>query len=126
MKSVYPFFFFLVALLFHREYLKDIDEINVAKWAAPEREKIRSCLINGLRVFRNAGGNSNGGVNEAWRCVGEEMEAAAEAHRLWGIALSEQLAKPLRVSLSKIIINASCRKRRKRLASLSIRAIVLT
>lgn len=50
-------------------------------------------------LFRNAGGNSNGGVNEAWRCVGEEMEAAAEAHRLWGIALSEQLAKPLRVSL---------------------------
>lgn len=49
-------------------------------------------------LFRNAGGNSNGGVNEAWRCVGEEMEAAAEAHRLWGIALSEQLAKPLRVS----------------------------
>lgn len=51
-------------------------------------------------LFRNAGGNSNGGVNEAWRGVGEEMEAAAEAHRLWGIALSEQLAKPLRVSPS--------------------------
>lgn len=43
------------------------------------------------------GGNSSGGVNEAWRNVGEEMEAAAEAHRAWGIALSEQLAKPLRV-----------------------------
>lgn len=51
-----------------------------------------------LKVFRNAGGNSSGGVNEAWRSVGEEMEAAAEAHRVWGIALSEQLAKPLRVS----------------------------
>ncbi|EFN66406.1 Nostrin, partial [Camponotus floridanus] len=46
-------------------------------------------------------GNSNGGVNEAWRCVGEEMEAAAEAHRLWGIALSEQLAKPLRVGVAE-------------------------
>lgn len=102
MKSVS--FFFLVAPLFHRGRFKDIDDINIARWAALEREKIRSCLINGLRVFRNAGGNSNGGVNEAWRCVGEEMEAAAEAHRLWGIALSEQLAKPLRVSLSKIII----------------------
>lgn len=43
------------------------------------------------------GGNSAGGVNEAWRCIGEEMDAAAEAHRLWGIALGEQLAKPLRV-----------------------------
>lgn len=42
-------------------------------------------------------------MNEAWRCVGEEMEAAAEAHRVWGIALSEQLAKPLRVSLREII-----------------------
>lgn len=49
-------------------------------------------------MFRNTGGNSNGGVNEAWRCVGEEMEAAAEAHRVWGITLGEQLAKPLRVS----------------------------
>lgn len=44
------------------------------------------------------GSNGSGGVNEAWRFVGEEMEAGAEAHRLWGIALSEQLAKPLRVS----------------------------
>lgn len=77
-------------------------DIDIARWTAAEKEKIRSCLISGLRVFRNAG-NSNGGVNEAWRCVGEEMEAAAEAHRLWGIALSEQLAKPLRVSLPKII-----------------------
>ncbi|XP_024873359.1 nostrin-like, partial [Temnothorax curvispinosus] len=50
---------------------------------------------------KDQGGNSNGGVNEAWRCVGEEMEAAAEAHRLWGIALSEQLAKPLRVGVAE-------------------------
>lgn len=60
----------------------------------------QSCKDRLLRVFRNAGGNSSGGVNEAWRCVGEEMEAAAEAHRVWGISLSEQLAKPLRVSPS--------------------------
>lgn len=50
-------------------------------------------------LLNNAGGNGSGGVNEAWRCVGEEMEAAAEAHRIWGITLSEQIAKPLRVSL---------------------------
>lgn len=54
-------------------------------------------------MIRNAGGNGSGGVNEAWRCVGEEMEAAAEAHRIWGMTLSEQLAKPLRVSFSTII-----------------------
>lgn len=65
---------------------------------------ISSLLIVSMDLlFHNTGGNSNGGVNEAWRCVGEEMEAAAEAHRLWGIALSEQLAKPLRVSLRKMI-----------------------
>ncbi|KAG7214179.1 hypothetical protein KM043_001525 [Ampulex compressa] len=50
---------------------------------------------------KDQGGNSGGGVSEAWRCVGEEMEAAAEAHRVWGIALSEQLAKPLRVGVAE-------------------------
>lgn len=48
-------------------------------------------------LSNNLGGNSAGGVNEAWRCIGEEMDAAAEAHRVWGLALGEQLAKPLRV-----------------------------
>ncbi|KYN00295.1 PREDICTED: uncharacterized protein LOC108776036 [Cyphomyrmex costatus] len=61
--------------------------------------KLSSKLIKACA--KDQGGNSNGGVNEAWRCVGEEMEAAAEAHRLWGIALSEQLAKPLRVGVAE-------------------------
>ncbi|XP_029050955.1 uncharacterized protein LOC114879819 isoform X2 [Osmia bicornis bicornis] len=50
---------------------------------------------------KDQGGNSAGGVNEAWRCVGEEMEAAAEAHRIWGLTLGEQLAKPLRVGVAE-------------------------
>ncbi|TGZ34564.1 Nostrin [Temnothorax longispinosus] len=63
--------------------------------------KYPSMRERGARLGKIGGGNSNGGVNEAWRCVGEEMEAAAEAHRLWGIALSEQLAKPLRVGVAE-------------------------
>ncbi|XP_029673399.1 uncharacterized protein LOC115241670 [Formica exsecta] len=75
-----------------------------------ERAELEATYAKGLSKLSNKltkacakdqGGNSNGGVNEAWRCVGEEMEAAAEAHRLWGIALSEQLAKPLRVGVAE-------------------------
>ncbi|XP_024888824.1 uncharacterized protein LOC112465493 [Temnothorax curvispinosus] len=75
-----------------------------------ERAELEATYAKGLSKLsskltkacaKDQGGNSNGGVNEAWRCVGEEMEAAAEAHRLWGIALSEQLAKPLRVGVAE-------------------------
>ncbi|XP_012064226.1 PREDICTED: uncharacterized protein LOC105627551 [Atta cephalotes] len=75
-----------------------------------ERAELEATYAKGLTKLsskltkacaKDQGGNSNGGVNEAWRCVGEEMEAAAEAHRLWGIALSEQLAKPLRVGVAE-------------------------
>lgn len=51
---------------------------------------------------KDQGGNNSGGVNEAWRNVGEEMEAAAEAHRVWGLALDENLAKPLRVGVAEV------------------------
>ncbi|XP_043289185.1 uncharacterized protein Nost [Venturia canescens] len=50
---------------------------------------------------KDQGGNTSGGVTEAWRSIGEEMEAAAEAHRVWGAALGEQLAKPLRVGVAE-------------------------
>ncbi|XP_012535447.1 uncharacterized protein LOC105836159 isoform X2 [Monomorium pharaonis] len=75
-----------------------------------ERAELEATYAKGLSKLsskltkacaKDQGGNSNGGVNEAWRCVGEEIEAAAEAHRLWGIALSEQLAKPLRVGVAE-------------------------
>lgn len=75
-----------------------------------ERAELEATYAKGLSKLsskltkacaKDQGGNSNGGVNEAWRCVGEEMEAAAEAHRLWGIALGEQLAKPLRVGVAE-------------------------
>ncbi|XP_032679655.1 uncharacterized protein LOC116848041 [Odontomachus brunneus] len=75
-----------------------------------ERAELEATYAKGLSKLsskltkactKDQGGNSSGGVNEAWRCVGEEMEAAAEAHRVWGIALSEQLAKPLRVGVAE-------------------------
>ncbi|XP_020285157.1 uncharacterized protein LOC109855369 isoform X2 [Pseudomyrmex gracilis] len=75
-----------------------------------ERAELEATYAKGLSKLsskltkacaKDQGGNGTGGVNEAWRCVGEEMEAAAEAHRLWGIALSEQLAKPLRVGVAE-------------------------
>ncbi|KZC08699.1 PREDICTED: uncharacterized protein LOC107186932 [Dufourea novaeangliae] len=75
-----------------------------------ERAELEATYAKGLSKLsskltkacaKDQGGNSNGGVNEAWRCVGEEMEAAAEAHRVWSITLSEQLAKPLRVGVAE-------------------------
>ncbi|XP_053994278.1 uncharacterized protein LOC128884722 [Hylaeus volcanicus] len=75
-----------------------------------ERAELEATYAKGLTKLSNKltkactkdqGGNSGGGVNEAWRCVGEEMEAAAEAHRLWGITLDEQIAKPLRVGVAE-------------------------
>ncbi|KAK2581219.1 hypothetical protein KPH14_008017 [Odynerus spinipes] len=75
-----------------------------------ERAELEATYAKGLSKLsskltkacsKDQSGNSNGGVNEAWRCVGEEMEAAAEAHRIWGIALGEQLAKPLRVGVAE-------------------------
>ncbi|XP_076663027.1 nostrin isoform X2 [Andrena cerasifolii] len=75
-----------------------------------ERAELEATYAKGLSKLSNKltkacakdqGGNSNGGVNEAWRCVGEEMEAAAEAHRVWGITLGEQLAKPLRIGVAE-------------------------
>lgn len=75
-----------------------------------ERAELEATYAKGLSKLsskltkacaKDQGGNSSGGVNEAWRCVGEEMEAAAEAHRVWGIALTEQLAKPLRVGVAE-------------------------
>ncbi|XP_044579488.1 uncharacterized protein LOC123261771 isoform X2 [Cotesia glomerata] len=75
-----------------------------------ERAELEASYAKGLSKLsskltkacsKDQGGNSSGGVNEAWRNVGEEMEAAAEAHRAWGIALSEQLAKPLRVGVAE-------------------------
>ncbi|XP_043249409.1 uncharacterized protein LOC122395685 [Colletes gigas] len=75
-----------------------------------ERAELEATYAKGLSKLSNKltkacskdqGGNSSGGVNEAWRCVGEEMEAAAEAHRVWGITLGEQLAKPLRVGVAE-------------------------
>ncbi|XP_066596133.1 uncharacterized protein Nost [Prorops nasuta] len=75
-----------------------------------ERAELEATYAKGLSklsgkltkaVAKDQGGNGGGGVNEAWRCVGEEMEAAAEAHRVWGIALGEQLAKPLRVGVAE-------------------------
>lgn len=75
-----------------------------------ERAELEATYAKGLSKLsgkltkacsKDQSGNSNGGVNEAWRCVGEEMEAAAEAHRVWGIALGEQLAKPLRVGVAE-------------------------
>ncbi|CAK9796902.1 NOSTRIN [Anthophora plagiata] len=75
-----------------------------------ERAELEANYAKGLSKLSNKltkactkdqGGNGSGGVNEAWRCVGEEMEAAAEAHRIWGVTLSEQLAKPLRVGVAE-------------------------
>lgn len=75
-----------------------------------ERAELEATYAKGLSKLSNKltkacakdqGGNGSGGVNEAWRCVGEEMEAAAEAHKIWGITLSEQLAKPLRVGVAE-------------------------
>ncbi|XP_033365700.1 uncharacterized protein LOC117242831 isoform X2 [Bombus vosnesenskii] len=75
-----------------------------------ERAELEATYAKGLSKLSNKltkacakdqGGNGSGGVNEAWRCVGEEMEAAAEAHRIWGITLSEQLAKPIRVGVAE-------------------------
>ncbi|KAF3428886.1 hypothetical protein E2986_03391 [Frieseomelitta varia] len=75
-----------------------------------ERAELEAAYAKGLSKLSNKltkacakdqGGNGSGGVNEAWRCVGEEMEAAAEAHRIWGITLSEQIAKPLRVGVAE-------------------------
>ncbi|KAK0166988.1 hypothetical protein PV327_004443 [Microctonus hyperodae] len=75
-----------------------------------ERAELEASYAKGLSKLsskltkacsKDQGGNSSGGVNEAWRNVGEEMEAAAEAHRVWGVALSEQLAKPLRVGVAE-------------------------
>ncbi|XP_076753641.1 nostrin isoform X2 [Xylocopa sonorina] len=75
-----------------------------------ERAELEATYAKGLSKLSNKltkacakdqGGNGAGGVNEAWRCVGEEMEAAAEAHRIWGITLGEQLAKPLRVGVAE-------------------------
>lgn len=37
-----------------------------------------------------------GGLNEAWKAVAIELETRAEAHRLMGIALLEETAKPLK------------------------------
>lgn len=37
-----------------------------------------------------------GGLNEAWKSVAVELEARAEGHRLMGVALLEETAKPLR------------------------------
>ncbi|XP_076643109.1 nostrin [Halictus rubicundus] len=75
-----------------------------------ERAELEATYAKGLSKLSNKltkacakdqGGNSSGGVNEAWRCIGEEMEAAAEAHRVWSITLSEQLAKPIRVGVAE-------------------------
>ncbi|XP_076387469.1 nostrin isoform X2 [Megachile rotundata] len=75
-----------------------------------ERAELEATYAKGLSKLsikltkacaKDQGGNSSGGVNEAWRCVGEEMEAAAEAHRIWGLTLGEQLAKPLRVGVAE-------------------------
>ncbi|XP_015601249.1 uncharacterized protein LOC107270605 isoform X2 [Cephus cinctus] len=75
-----------------------------------ERAELEATYAKGLSKLsgkltkacsKDQGGNSAGGVNEAWRCVGEEMEAAAEAHRVLGVALGEQLAKPLRVGVAE-------------------------
>ncbi|XP_011301830.1 uncharacterized protein Nost [Fopius arisanus] len=81
----------LAAVLHERAEL----EANYAKGLSKLSSKLTKACA------KDQGGNSSGGVNEAWRNVGEEMEAAAEAHRLWGIALSEQLAKPLRVGVAE-------------------------
>lgn len=37
-----------------------------------------------------------GGLNEAWKAVAVELEARAESHRLLGVALLEEAAKPLK------------------------------
>ncbi|XP_056644955.1 uncharacterized protein LOC130450525 isoform X1 [Diorhabda sublineata] len=37
-----------------------------------------------------------GGLNEAWKAVALELETTAEAHRLLGVALLEETAKPLK------------------------------
>ncbi|XP_012257873.2 uncharacterized protein LOC105687086 isoform X2 [Athalia rosae] len=75
-----------------------------------ERAELEATYAKGLSKLggkltkacsREQGGNSAGSVSEAWRCIGEEMDAAAEAHRVWGIALGEQLAKPLRVGVAE-------------------------
>nr|XP_033338864.1 nostrin isoform X2 [Megalopta genalis] len=75
-----------------------------------ERAELEATYAKGLSKLSNKltkacakdqGGNSSGGVNEAWRCIGEEMEAAAEAHRVWSVTLSEQLAKPIRVGVAE-------------------------
>nr|XP_031827110.1 uncharacterized protein LOC116424624 isoform X2 [Nomia melanderi] len=75
-----------------------------------ERAELEATYAKGLSKLsskltkacaKDQGGNSSGGVNEAWRCVGEEMEAAAEAHRVWSITLGEQLAKPIRVGVAE-------------------------
>ncbi|XP_058795300.1 uncharacterized protein LOC131666527 isoform X2 [Phymastichus coffea] len=76
-----------------------------------ERAELEATYAKGLSKLsakltkacaKDQGGNGSGGVSEAWRCVGEEMETAAEAHRAWGGALGEQLAKPLRVGVAEV------------------------
>ncbi|CAH0556629.1 unnamed protein product [Brassicogethes aeneus] len=37
-----------------------------------------------------------GGLNEAWKAVAQELETRAEGHRLMGVALLEETARPLR------------------------------
>ncbi|KAJ8666852.1 hypothetical protein QAD02_008514 [Eretmocerus hayati] len=83
----------LAAILHERAEL----EANYAKGLSKLSVKLtKACAKD------QAGGNGGGGVSEAWRSVGEEMEAAAEAHRTWGAALGEQLAKPLRVGVAEV------------------------
>ncbi|XP_046419727.1 uncharacterized protein LOC124179427 isoform X1 [Neodiprion fabricii] len=86
-----------------------------------ERAELEATYAKGLSKLggkltkacsRDQGGNSAGGVNEAWRCIGEEMDAAAEAHRVWGIALGEQLAKPLRFNFQVGVAEAQGRSRK--------------
>lgn len=75
-----------------------------------ERAELEASYAKGLSKLsskltkactKDQGGNNSGGVTEAWRNVGEEMEAAAEAHRVWSIALDENLAKPLRIGVAE-------------------------
>ncbi|XP_078050894.1 nostrin isoform X2 [Augochlora pura] len=81
----------LAAILHERAEL----EANYAKGLSKLSNKLTKACA------KDQGGNSSGGVNEAWRCIGEEMEAAAEAHRVWSVTLSEQLAKPIRVGVAE-------------------------
>ncbi|XP_026674604.1 uncharacterized protein LOC108631330 isoform X2 [Ceratina calcarata] len=94
----------------HLAHVRETEEGGQGGFEDIRRAELEATYAKGLSKLsskltkacaKDQGGNGSGGVNEAWRCVGEEMEAAAEAHKIWGITLSEQLAKPLRVGVAE-------------------------